>query len=608
VHLLNSIRSKPALIIAILLRRAGRALVAGRFWRDFFLSLVITLALLGIAYMTVGQTPLLAAAFIMPLIIFGFLIGPIVMFVIGVLRGRPGFAAAPALLLVALLAYRHANLVEAAHEAQTAVDKAASFNVYPFLAPVKPHDIVAIQDSYDAREGGACSPICRQILLTSDYAVGVAETASGQWRVHRKAAGHEFCSQPAQVESYVSLLNYRHAGVCITLAHEAPHKDALVIRENRSEHASANNLLPKSVQGLVMEFFERTDGQDRLLGRVISGTVQPPLLSGQQATQTPINMTDADFYAAALNLPIQQQEPLGSDPIETLALVLEDLFDDPMAGKDARAAFGMLGYKAKSEAEIQPFRAHVVRLLQSSDAQRIVVGLRSLKGLSKFGLDFAKPAVVRYLADSNPEVMKTAVHAMFAYTEVHNRRRTDLDFAKPALAELILSDRVEAYRDDYGSVMRILESVSGPFPPQLRDLPKSLLAARSDLTDERLAIVLAVVARGSDENRQEAADWVLALPSNRFEDAVLAVRPARTLVDGLDFWSERDMETLADRAAEVPSDRLAAFIDAFRFQVAFASVRPAIVALLKKRVAQLQAGPAADQRLAKKLARYSDRL
>lgn len=120
-------RQRAALFSLI---RAGFS--SSRFWADLGLSLIITLVLLAIAYATVGQIPILAAAFLMPLIIFGLLVGPIAMFIIGMLRGRPGFAIAPICILLAVAGARYVNLEFATYRAKETVEEAAGINVYPF--------------------------------------------------------------------------------------------------------------------------------------------------------------------------------------------------------------------------------------------------------------------------------------------------------------------------------------------------------------------------------------------------------------------------------------------------------------------------------------------
>ena len=143
--------AEPPLERSRFLRRILAGAPASRFWADLRLSLVVTLVLIGIAFATVGQIPLLAAAFVMPLIVFGFLIGPIVVFVTGVLRGRPGFAAAPVIVFLALVGYRYGTLALAAHRAQVAVEQAATLNIYPFAEASRMHDFVVIEDSHDNR-------------------------------------------------------------------------------------------------------------------------------------------------------------------------------------------------------------------------------------------------------------------------------------------------------------------------------------------------------------------------------------------------------------------------------------------------------------------------
>jgi hypothetical protein len=81
-------------------------LADARFWADLTLSFIITVVLIGVAFAVVSQVPVIVAPFLLPLIMFGLLIGPIAVFVISVLRGRAGFATAPVLIFLALAGYR----------------------------------------------------------------------------------------------------------------------------------------------------------------------------------------------------------------------------------------------------------------------------------------------------------------------------------------------------------------------------------------------------------------------------------------------------------------------------------------------------------------------
>jgi hypothetical protein len=578
-----------------LLRRAGAALAAGRFWRDFFLSLAITIVLLGMAYMTVGQTPLLAAAFIMPLIILGFLIGPIVMFVIGVLRGRPGFAAAPVLLLVAAFGYRYANQVEAAQQAASAVNKAAALNVYPFAAPSRQHDLVVIEGDYDSRADGHCQDVCQQILLSGRYAVAYAEPESGQWRRYRLAHGTDFCRQPAQVESYLQMIAWRRLDTCLAITREAPGQNALIIRDGYALDLAVEQQLPKGLQGSVMEFHERIDGRDRLLGRVVTGFVQAPLLSNKPSTETALQLSGAAFYAAALSLPLTDQLSRGDGDPAALVAAYESLFDDPTVGNQARDYFR--GFGGKTEAEVAPKRAAILRFWQSNDPRLIKLGLASLSAIKSRGLEFAKPFVTQYLASNDPVVMQAAVSALHAFDK-------DLEFAKPALADLILSDRIAGYADDFDSLIGILRILPGGFAPDARSRAKTQLDSRPDLADGRLLAVLAILARGDARTRQEAVDWILAQQGDDLERAVAAVAlkyDALTAGSSARFWTKQEIEQLIARGPSVSNDGLIPYVRALQHQVEGRELRPMLRDLLERRAAALDDGSAADQKLAKKM-------
>lgn len=579
-------------------RRAWVGLSSARFWADFGLGLVVTLLLVGLAFGFVSQIPVIAAPFLMPLIVFGFLIGPIVMFVIGVLRGRPGFAAAPVIMVLAVFGYRYASLEVGSIRAKASVEEAANFNVYPFEEPTREHDMVVIEGAYDSRPDGDCQAVCKQILLKSSYAVAYAEQKSGQWRIYRLATGADFCRQPAQVKSYLEMIGSRRLDTCLAVTREPPHQDALVIREDYALDLPIKKQLPKGVTASVTEFYERINGQDRLLGRIVSGVVQPPLLSDKEPTRTAIQMSGAAFYAAALKLPLSDQHTLGNADPAAVVATLESLFSDPIVGDGARDRFRLFG--GKTEAEVAPKRAAILRFWQSSDPQLIKLGLRSLHSIKNRGPDFAKPFVAQYLASDDPVVMQAAVSALYAFEQ-------DLDFAKSPLADLILSERIANYTDrTIDSLTGILKVLPGGFAPEVRSRAKAQLDSRPDLADGRLLAVLAVVARGDAQTRQEAVDWMFAQQGEDLERAMAAVAheyDALGAAPSVRFWTKQEIEQLIARSPSVSNKGLILYVRALEHQMEGRELRPALRDMLEDRAETLEKGTAADQDLAKKMRR-----
>lgn len=580
----------------------ANAVSSGRFWADFGLSFFITITLLGIAYVTVGQIPLLAAAFMLPVIIFGFLVGPIVVFIIGALRGRPGFAIAPIFVLLVVVGVRYANLEIATHRAEETVEEAAGLNLYPFAEPARKHDLVIIEDSYDNRAEGRCSIICEQILLTSDYDVALPEQNSKEWRIYRRANDHDLCIQPAQIESYLSMLAQRRIDTCITLSREVPRRSGLVVRENQSSDAPVKELLPKGLRGSVYEFYERIDGTDRLLGRVVSAVIQAPLLSDRKPTTSDLKLTGAAFYAEALKLPIAERPRPGDAGLNVVIASLEPLLTDGASADKARETFRLLG--GRSDGEVEPKRAAILRLWQSDDPALVKLGLRSLYSIREFGLDFAKPAVAAALSSEDSDTMKAAVSSLYAFEK-------DLDFAKPGLAALVLAGRTASYGNDMKALGDVMAKVPGGYDPVSREQAKAQLATWPDLSDIQLVGLLGIVARGDEANRQEAVDWLFALKGESFERAVAAIAfHYDVLGEGMQvrFWSEAELRQLIARAPAVSDKSLIDYVTALQFQVNGRDLRPELRDILKERADQIEGRSIEDQKLAKKMRDAASRI
>src|SRR5262249_19673188 len=147
----------------------------------------------------------------------------------------------------------------------------------------KTHDIVVMQDSYFGTRDGAtsgCAEICQQILLNSSYAVAVADREAKDWRVYREAHGQDIGMDVARRGSYFRLLAAGVPDTCIVMTRQAPGADALIVDEDLSHDSPVWPKMPKRFNGAAYEYYERDNGVDKLLGRAITGNVQPVFLSG----------------------------------------------------------------------------------------------------------------------------------------------------------------------------------------------------------------------------------------------------------------------------------------------------------------------------------------
>jgi hypothetical protein len=277
---------------------------------------------------------------------------------------------------------------------------------------------------------------------------------------------------------------------------------------------------------------------------------------------------------------------------------LESLLTDPTVGNQAREYFR--GFGGKTEAEVAPKRAAILRFWQSSDPQLIKLGLASLHSIKNHDLDFAKPFVAQYLASDDPVVMQAAVSALHAFDQ-------DLDFAKAPLADLILSERIASYTDrNIDSLTGILKVLPGRFAPDARALAKMQLDSRPELAGGRLLAVLAVVSRGDAQTRQEAVDWIFAQQGDDLERAMAAVAheyDALGAASRVRFWTKPEIDQLIARSPSVSNKGLILYVRALEHQMESRELRPTLRDLLEDRAKTLENGTAEDQDHAKKMRR-----
>jgi hypothetical protein len=327
----------------------------------------------------------------------------------------------------------------------------------------------------------------------------------------------------------------------------------------------------------------------------MSGGVQPGLLSGQDVKKTPLQMQEFDFYAAALRLPIHQSVQGDARDLPTAIATLEALFHDPAIGNEARESFRSLTIRTTDAAGAEVLRATMLRFWDSNDPEPIKLGLATVYRVKKFGIDFAKPYVARYLDSDDTEVMKAAVSALYAFVKAEIgspivEEEPDLEFAKGSLGNIVLSERVAAYGEEYGSLLGAMAHIPGGFPQEMRDKALEQLRTRHDLTSARIVALLGIVARGDQNGRQVAVDWIFGLQGEPFEAVVKAVSAdAEVLVPGfsIEFWTEPEIEELVRRAAGVPDDRLVDYLRSFRHQTSFREHRGDVQDLVEERIEQL---------------------
>jgi hypothetical protein len=210
------------------------------------------------------------------------------------------------------------------------------------------------------------------------------------------------------------------------------------------------------------------------------------------------------------------------------------------------------------------------------------------------------------LASDDPERIKLGVTALFQFEPA------ELDFAKEALAGIVVSDRLQVYAPEPGNLLELLKRIRGLYPEAERAEARSVLAQGGDRTDTELLALLSVAAHGGDDDIAKTAAIVLAMPEEKFQQTVVAMSFKFDIVTGdigETIWSKADVAEIARRAAAVPSAHLRPYIDSIRFAPGFADVKLDLKKLLDRRLAALtSAAGGEDRNLARTLQRLRDEL
>ena len=560
-------------------------------------GLLVSAALMGIAYGFFSHVDIMAMAFIFPLFLAALFVGPLLVFVFGILRGRIGYSLGAALLVLGLFGYRAYNLMLRAEEARSAVQQAETLNLYPFGEPKRSHDIVAIVDSYPA--GGRdvvpeCQERCRLVLLTSNYAYAIQDPKGPTWYVYGLVRDRAVCSAPEHLKDYLEFLASGFPGVCAVAAPQAPGADALIIRQNQSEDAPIKRQFPKGFGGTAWEFLERIDGRDELLGRIVWGGVPPPFLSDQKEQGTKPPVDEAGFYAAALKLPGPALPPLTAERATAVIAEFDALLQAPDVPYTVTDAWRRFPWIAQEPEAAQVLMAAIGDRLASTDPQRVQLGVSALGSFKGQSRDFARPAILHLLGSDDPALMKWGVSALFALDT------PDIGFAKDALGAIVTGKGRDAYANEPANLLEILKKVRGAYPEPRRQAALDALRSRTDLTDTEVLALLSVAAHGGPDQRKETAVLILALPEPRFQQAVAVTAFKQdTVADDLlaSLWTAADVAEIARRAPAVPSARLKDYVMAIAFAPGFDVVKSGLERLMQQRIATLDTGSPEDKKV-----------
>jgi len=217
------------------------------------------------------------------LIVFG---GPIALIVVGIAKRKWEMVAGS---IGALLILFGASVVSDWLEMRHLAQQVEVPDMRPFAAAQARHSIIAQEYS----QSTDCDQLCQLILVNSDYAVAVGGPSYN--RVVYRKISHNECLETQYVRH-----NVRFFGVCATTDTVAQIGDALLIQTPMNfEALDTFRDLGYRFTGTAFAFVERQEGQDRVLGRWISGKIKTSWFESEEIGG---EFTREAFYRAALGM------------------------------------------------------------------------------------------------------------------------------------------------------------------------------------------------------------------------------------------------------------------------------------------------------------------
>jgi hypothetical protein len=221
------------------------------------------------------------------LILFALLLGgPAAILVTGIRKRRLDMIVGPLILIPIVAIWMR---VSDWNEVRTMAKQVTALEMRTFAGPEAPHHLIALEYGSST----ACDHLCQLILVNSDYTVAVGGMDYTR-TVYRKI-GHAECLKTQYVRH-----NIRFFGICATADPVQRIDDGLLIETPANlEATDLFSKLGTEFDGTAFALVERRGGQDRLLGRWISGKVKSGWFESDSIGQ---DFTREAFYRAALGM------------------------------------------------------------------------------------------------------------------------------------------------------------------------------------------------------------------------------------------------------------------------------------------------------------------
>lgn len=374
--------------------------------RGFLWRLVKTTACVAVILAVLSLIPLeVLFLLISPMIVMTIVVVAILALMVRLYRkGRHQTIIHIVLSLVLLTALQFAAM---AWDAQ----RALALEHRQILAPQHAHRLVVF--GWTRR---SCLSQCIELLAKSEWQPAGNLPETGEWAVFEAAKG-EACYAPERRKSHLEFLEAGVSDLCAARTIRPAGDSALMIRMNYSygwfgPTGGMPSYVPRSYSGWVYEVYERSDGEERLLGRWLTGHIRSLSywfgLVGLDGWKIGERFTPAQFYSAALKAPIVGGRFPGESALPPLFGQLNQYLSDPKLGEKARRALGALAMM-NNNGDLATVEHWAADMLASTDAGHILAGLQLLAALPESDLRRFEPRLLPLLHHEDDEVVILAM-------------------------------------------------------------------------------------------------------------------------------------------------------------------------------------------------------
>jgi hypothetical protein len=279
------------------------------------------------------------------------------------------------------------------------------------LVPSQAHRLVVFDWTRQS-----CFDQCIELLAKTDYQPAGNLPETTEWAVFEAARG-EACSAAGSRKSRLEFLEAGFSDLCAVRKIRPAGDGALIIRSHYASgwfgsRGAMPSHIPRSFSGWVYEIYERSNGEQRTLGRWLNGRIRPLSywfgVVGLDGWKVGERFEPAQFYSAALKAPIVGGRFPGDSALPPLFAQLEPYLSDPRFERKTRRAFGALAVM-NNKGDLATVKRSAAAMLANAKPSHILTGLELLAALPRSDLGRFEAPLLALLHHENNEVVMMAM-------------------------------------------------------------------------------------------------------------------------------------------------------------------------------------------------------